>query len=182
MNRILSASLIVWTTAAGVLIAVSAHSAIAEVSSRNCPYDCNTENIPRSHCKDWRQDGKCFIDDLRPARPQSTEENDANLRREISNVNKTIRAGKRYTVELENKTINRIDVVARRDKGASNTQLTASLERKISIGSPQQVSENSNAVVRFAADGINPNGKELTLSAMNGDVFVESVHVLYEKN
>ena len=37
----------------------------AEISSSVCPYSCRTQGIPKNVCKDWKENGRCFIDDLR---------------------------------------------------------------------------------------------------------------------
>ena len=37
----------------------------AEITSSNCPYSCRTQGIPKNVCKDWKENGRCFIDDLR---------------------------------------------------------------------------------------------------------------------
>lgn len=35
------------------------------VSSRPCPYSCRTQGIPKKHCRDWKENGLCYIEDLR---------------------------------------------------------------------------------------------------------------------
>jgi len=42
--------------------------ALAEITFKPCPYTCRTEGIPKKQCKDWKESGMCFIDDLRRGR------------------------------------------------------------------------------------------------------------------
>lgn len=55
------------------LLTVVAREAVAqrhgEVSSRNCPYDCRTQGIPKSDCREWRQGTVCYVEDLRVPGP-----------------------------------------------------------------------------------------------------------------
>lgn len=37
----------------------------APVTSQHCPFDCSTQRIPTDYCRDWREDGMCFVQDLR---------------------------------------------------------------------------------------------------------------------
>ena len=34
------------------------------VTSALCPYSCRTKGIPKKHCKDWKEAGRCFVEDL----------------------------------------------------------------------------------------------------------------------
>lgn len=168
---------------ASAVILAGASAAGAEVTSRPCPYDCDTVGIERTQCKDWREGSTCFVEDLRPraasGRLSDTVE-DPNLRREVSMVNKLIRNGDDIEVELDDDPIRRIDVVARREQGSTETTLSASLEGSQNLGGPQQVDSNQNHVIRFDVPVPDPDD-DLELRANGGDVFVESVHVLYER-
>ena len=148
---------------------------LAEVTSRPCPHSCDTMRLDRRHCKDWREGNTCFVDDLRaPSRPVD----DASLQREIKMVNKDIRAGKTLKVSLPKKaSIARLDVVVKRTGGSDQTSLNASLGGSIVLGT-KGVNQNSNQVVQFNANGARPDGRKLELTASNGDLYVESVHIL----
>lgn len=165
-----------------VVLLVLAISAIAyaEVSSRSCPYSCQTEGIAKRNCKDWKQGNTCFIDDLRKKKPKKQKQPpvQANLKREIVLVNKDILAGQRIELSFpNNEPVDHLDAVVRRKGGSSNTALSASIGNAIALGS-KQVDRNDNHVVRFMANGTRAEGRKLVLSANSGDVFVESVHLL----
>lgn len=34
------------------------------VTSSLCPYDCKTKGIKRKFCRDWKEGGRCFVEDL----------------------------------------------------------------------------------------------------------------------
>lgn len=42
-----------------------------EVTSSSCPYSCKTQGIPKKHCRDWKSEGLCYVEDLRrsPTKP-----------------------------------------------------------------------------------------------------------------
>ncbi|MCB0324786.1 MAG: hypothetical protein KDD69_14485 [Bdellovibrionales bacterium] len=95
-------------------------------------------------------------------------------------VNKTIHPGQTEKVELHDKSISRIDVVCRREGNNTETQLNVGLEDSPPFG-PQQVDQNVNHVIRWQPGNLNPRGRELLVSTINGPVFVESVHVVYDR-
>lgn len=35
------------------------------VRSAPCPFSCQTQGIPKSQCKDWREGNICYVEDLR---------------------------------------------------------------------------------------------------------------------
>lgn len=43
-------------------IALSVSSTFAAQLSKRCPFSCQTENIPKEYCQDWRRGDHCFID------------------------------------------------------------------------------------------------------------------------
>ncbi len=100
--------------------------------------------------------------------------------RKIKVVQKEIQAGHHVEVDLKNDPIERVDVVLRRTNGGTETQLSVGLEDSATLfGGPQQVDKNEDHVLRFEAGSIKPKDKDLILNAINGNIFVESVHVFY---
>lgn len=147
---------------------------VAEVSSRPCPYSCKTQGIRKSVCKDWREGNTCYIDDLRQIDTMSV----SNLERKIVLVNKKILAGQKIELKLPNNdAIDHLDLVVRRTGGSNETELSVSLGNAISFGS-KQVDKSENHVIQFQTNGTRAEGRKLVLTALNGDTFIESVHVL----
>lgn len=150
----------------------------AEVTSQRCPHSCSTLGIDKSQCRDWREGDTCYVDDLRSGRSHNSGRDSSSGARDIVMVNKRIRAGDDIEISLpHNQPIDRFDAVVRREGGSSETTLSASLGGSISMGT-KQIDQNSNHVVQFSAQGARADRRDLILSASNGDIFVESVHVL----
>jgi hypothetical protein len=156
------------------LIMLLTSTAFAEVSSKPCPYSCNSQGLSRDTCKDWREGNTCFVENLK-AQSRPTAEN---LKREIVMVNKHILAGKTLELSLPNNNpIDHLDAVVRREGGSTQTELSAALGSSIQFGT-QQVDGSKNQVLQFPANGTRSEGRKLILSANNGDVFIESVHFM----
>ncbi len=161
-------------------------AAAAQTMSRPCPFDCDTQKIPRSQCKDWREGTTCYVEDLRPGRTASgradaVDSQAKHLNRKVSMVSKALTPGNSATVELDDNIIERIDVVARRQGDSTDTQVALLLEDQTQTGAPQQLDSNSNTVLRWQVANLASSGRELLVKAIDGDVFVESVHVFYQK-
>lgn len=163
----------------GCLIATApGTSARAEVTSKPCPHSCRSMGIDKRHCRDWREGTMCFVDNLTVPSTSQQQNADEQLQRKIIMVNKRVMAGKTEKVSLTNDVgIERLDVVLRREGGSTDTQLRASIGGAIDLGT-QQIDSNSNHVKAFAANGTQAHGRKLELSAISGDIFIESVHVL----
>ncbi len=160
------------------LMLLSVTSVQAEVTSQNCPYDCDTQNIPRAVCKDWRENGRCFVEDLR-SKPQAAKVDSAN--REVQNVNRVIKTGEQVKVVIKtNKHISRVDVVARRQTAGSEPRLQISLENQSGFGGVKQVNQDQNQVLQYEVGFRDPKHRNLILTALGGEVYVESVHLLHQ--
>ncbi len=35
------------------------------VTVHNCPYNCGHAGVPREFCRDWRENGMCYVEDVR---------------------------------------------------------------------------------------------------------------------
>jgi hypothetical protein len=150
----------------------------AEVTSKPCPHSCRTMGIDKQHCRDWREGSMCFVDNLAAPSSGSQPNADQQMQRKIVMVNKRIMAGKMEKVKLNTDVaIERLDIVLRREGGSTDTQLRTSIGGAIDLGT-QQIGSNSNHVKSFAAHGTQAHGRKLELSAISGDIFVESIHVL----
>lgn len=176
-------------------------SALAEIQSRDCPFSCQSAGIEKTHCKDWREGNICYVEDLRAdhglkqmdsTRRQIDEdaraglgndllEDDRDLERKITLVGKSINPGGSTQIDLMDRPISRIDVVLRRVGTNTQTLIDASIGENTPLGEARQVDQNTQHVISFEAAGRAPGGEDLRLRASNGEVFVESVHVLYER-
>lgn len=47
-------------------LAITPEFVAADVRSGACPYSCRTLGIPKRYCRDWKQNGVCFVEDTRP--------------------------------------------------------------------------------------------------------------------
>lgn len=146
----------------------------AEVTSSPCPYSCKTRGISKDRCKDWKEGNTCFVDDLQASQAIDT----SHLERKILLVNKNLLAGKNIELKLPNNNpIDHFDVVVRRNGGTLETLLSVSLGGTIPFGM-KQVDKNENHVIQFLANGTRAEKRRLLLTAVSGDIFIESVHVL----
>ena len=61
------------------LILVAPGISLADRTSKHdCPFSCATDNIPKSHCKDWREGNTCFVTDLRKDKKHEKQSNSVN--------------------------------------------------------------------------------------------------------
>ncbi len=171
-----------------MILSLPAH-VYSEVRERDCPYSCATENIERSVCRDWRNNDKCYIEDLRPdsdSRAQLGDKlNDSNSfdpdnERQVVMVDKTLSSGMTEKVKITARSIDKIDVVLKRVGSSVNTKLRAEIGESKSLGE-QQVDQNVQHVLSFPVVNVARLGEDLNLTALDGDVYVESVHIIYRQ-
>lgn len=155
------------------------------ISSGPCPMNCDTKGITRNICKDWQENGVCFVQDLRPAslaekRQSEQLAQEATLDRKVTSVERKLKVGDKVSVKTLNKPIKRVDVVVQTDRRSPNAELNLSFAGM--GGSTQTVdATNSNTqVIQFEGNGKNLAGRNIDLMALNNGVTVESVHVLYQ--
>ena len=94
-------------------------------------------------------------------------------------VNRSVLAGSRIEIGLPDgdREVDHFDIVVRGEGGSHRTSLHASIGDSIPLGR-RSIERHDNHVAQFAANGTRPRGRKLVLRAENGDVFVESVHIL----
>ena len=59
--------------AIGLMLVILPGYARAEsrgIEGRDCPFSCRSEGIPKKYCRDWRKGNTCYVEDLRPHKPQ----------------------------------------------------------------------------------------------------------------
>lgn len=155
------------------------------ISSGPCPMNCDTRGLQRTVCKDWQKDGLCYVQDLRPEALEEKiraeqEAEESTLDRKITSIGKKLKVGDKVSVKTLNKSINRVDVVVKAEPNSGNSEVNLSLA---GMGGGTQAVNASNLgsqVIRFSAEGKNLNGKSIEVTALNGPVTIESVHVLYQ--
>lgn len=182
-------SLVIAGAFAGAVITYNPVLAFAEIREQNCPFSCKTENIDKSFCRDWAENGRCYIEDLRAdsgargqlnAPIQDSNSFNPDLGRQIITVNKRISAGQTERVEIMSRSIDRIDVVLRREGVSTQTQLRANIGTSRELGQ-QQVDQNISHVLSYSVQNVSRPGESLELTALEGDVYIESVHMMYRK-
>ena len=59
-----------------MIIAVPGVSLAERTLQRDCPFSCATENIPKAHCKDWREGNTCYVTDLRKEQKHANQKHE----------------------------------------------------------------------------------------------------------
>lgn len=152
-------------------------SATAEITSQNCPYNCGTAGVnDKEKCREWQEAGKCYVEIKDGAERQTYFGTPPET--ETIVVNQLIQSGDSIGVEVPAKfylQVSKLEIKARKEGASTRTQLGVSVDDLNDLGA-QPLSKAGEQILLFTLRS-NLNDKDITLNAVEGDVYVSSVTV-----